>query len=182
VPPNPWKTTSSRVVYENHWISVREDQVIRPDGNLGIYGVIDIRPSVCVLALNENDEVALVGQWRYSVGRYSWELPRGGSHPGETDMLEVAKRELVEETGVMASHWQCLGPHDICNGVANDVQTFFIATGLSHTEMNLDPEEDITVSWRHFDEVVQMAMDSRITEVCSVAAIFKVALLRNTSK
>lgn len=179
---NPWTTNSSRVVYKNAWISVREDQVIRPDGNPGIYGVIDIRPSVCILALSDKDEVPLVGQWRYALGRYSWELPRGGSHPGEIDMLEVAKRELAEETGVLATHWECLGPHDICNGVANDVQTFFLATGLTRAEMKLDPEEDIAVSWHTFSEVVAMATDGRITEVCSVANIFKVALLRNTGK
>lgn len=180
---NPWKTTSSRTVYQNNWISVREDEVIRPDGNPGIYGVIYIRPSVGVLALNERDEVVLVGQWRYSVNRYSWELPRGGSHPGEEqDMLSVAKRELVEETGVQAAHWQFLGTVDNGNGVANDVQSLYLATSLSYTEMNLDPEEDITVEWKPFEDVLEMAMSGGITEVCSVAAILKVALLRNNRK
>lgn len=177
---NPWKTTSSRTVYRNNWISVREDEVIRPDGKPGIYGVVYIRPSVGILALNERDEAVLVGQWRYSVDRYSWELPRGGSHPGEEhDMLAVAKRELVEETGVQAADWQFLGTVDNGNGVANDVQSLYLATNLSYTEMNLDPEEDITVAWKSFDEVLAMAMNGGITEVCSVAAILKVALLRN---
>ncbi len=179
---NPWKTTSSRKVYENNWISVREDEVIRPDGKPGIYGVIYIRPSVGVLALNERDEAVLVGQWRYSVDRYSWELPRGGSHPGEPDMLGAAKRELEEETGVVAANWQFLGTVDNGNGVANDVQSLYLATGLSHTEMNLDPEEDITVQWKPFDEVVEMAMNGGITEVCSVAAILKVAFMRSRGK
>src|SRR5256885_11779400 len=97
VEENPWKTRASRVAYENAWIRVREDQVIRPDGGQGICGVVEIRPSVGVVALNERDEIALAGQWRYSVNRYSWEIPRGGSHPGETDMLSVAQRELAEE-------------------------------------------------------------------------------------
>ena len=175
---NPWQTKSSRTVYQNNWISVREDEVIRPDGNPGIYGVIYMRPSVCVLAINDRDEVVLVGQWRYSVNRYSWELPRGGSHPAELDMLDVARRELVEETGVVASNWEFLGTVDNGNGVANDVQHLYLATGLTHTEMSLDPEEDITVEWKPFDEVVQMAISGGITEVCSLAAIFKVALLR----
>lgn len=180
---NPWKTTSSRTVYQNNWISVREDEVIRPDGNPGIYGVIFIRPSVGVLAINERDEVVLVGQWRYSVNRYSWELPRGGSHPGEeTNMLEVARRELVEETGVKAARWEFLGTVDNGNGVAEDVQSLYLATGLTYAEMSLDPEEDITVKWMPFDEVVKMAMNGGITEVCSVAAIFKVALLRKQRK
>lgn len=181
MPKRSWKTKSSRVVYKNNWISVREDQVIRPDGNPGLYGVVDIRPSVCVVALSDRNEVALVGQWRYSVDRYSWELPRGGSHAGESDMMAVAKRELEEEAGIIAAHWQDLGAHDICNGVANDVQTFFVATGLCPTSQQLDPEEqDIAVKWVPFEEAVNMALDGRITEVCSVAALLKLEILRRS--
>jgi 8-oxo-dGTP pyrophosphatase MutT (NUDIX family) len=175
---NPWVTKSSRVVYRNSWISVREDEVLRPDGKPGIYGVVDLRPSICVVAMNDRDEVVLVGQWRYTLGRYSWEAPRGGSYPGETDMLVAAQRELAEETGTLAAQWQVLGPVDICNGVANDVQTLFLATGLSETSQNLDPEEDITVRWVPFSEALAMAMDGRITEVCTIAALLKVALRR----
>jgi len=175
VPANPWKTLSTRVAYENSWIRVREDQVIRPDGGPGIYGVVEIRPSVGIVALNNRDEIALVGQWRYSVNRYSWEIPRGGSQKGETDMLAVAKRELAEEAGLLAATWRPLGSVDVCNGVADDVQSLFLATGLSITDRNLDPEEDITLTWHPFTEAVNMVMDGRITEVCSVAAILKVA-------
>jgi 8-oxo-dGTP pyrophosphatase MutT (NUDIX family) len=178
VPSNPWKTLSTRIPYENAWIRVREDQVIRPDGGPGIYGVVEIRPSVGVVALNERDDIVLVGQWRYSVNRYSWEVPRGGSHKGETDMLAVAKRELAEEAGLLAENWSELGSVDVCNGVADDVQTLFLATGLSATDMRLDPEEDITVAWHPFEQAVNMAMDGRIIEVCSVAAILKVAWSR----
>ena len=177
---NPWITNASRVVYENRWIHVREDQVIRPDGKAGIYGVIFIRPSAGVVAMNDRDEVVLVGQWRYSLSRYSWEIPRGGSNPAEHDMLQVAQRELAEEAGVLASHWTNLGSVDNGNGVANDVQTLYLATGLSQTEINLDPEEDITVEWKPFDEAFAMAMDGRITEVCSVAALLKVGHLRKS--
>jgi 8-oxo-dGTP pyrophosphatase MutT (NUDIX family) len=179
---SPWKTKSSRTVYQNNWISVREDEVIRPDGNPGIYGVVLIRPSVGVLAVNDRDEAVLVGQWRYSVNRYSWELPRGGSHPGEPDMLDVARRELVEETGVIAARWEFLGTVDNGNGVAEDVQSLYLATGLTHTETSPDPEEDITVEWKPFDEVLEMALNGGITEVCSLAAIFKVAVLRSRRK
>ncbi len=175
---NPWKTKSSRIAYENQWIRVREDEVFRPDGGPGVYGVVEIRPSVGIVAVNERDEIALVGQWRYSVNRYSWEIPRGGSHPGETDMLSVAKRELAEEAGLMAEQWDALGAVDVCNGVAHDVQTLYLASGLQPTETQLDPEEDIVVGWRPFEEAVRMAMDGRITEVCSVAAILKVAMRR----
>ena len=174
----PWRTNSSRVVYENPWIRVREDQVTRPDGEAGIYGVIEIRPSIGVVAVNQRDEVVLVGQWRYPHDHYSWEIPRGGSHRGETEMLQVARRELAEEAGVTAANWQRLGAVDCCNGVVDDVQTIYLATGLTSTERRLDPEEDIAVCWKPFDEAVQMCLDGRITEVSSIAAILMAAQLR----
>jgi 8-oxo-dGTP pyrophosphatase MutT (NUDIX family) len=182
VADSPWKTVSSRTAYQNPWIRVREDQVIRPDGKPGIYGVVEIRPSVGIVALNARDEVVLVGQWRYALDRHAWEIPRGGSTPGETDMLLAAQRELAEETGVKAANWQVLGPVDVCNGVANDIQTLFLATELSETPMHLDPEEgDMVVEWRPFEEAVRMVMDGRITEVCSVAAILMVAQRRQSA-
>ncbi len=179
---NPWKALASRIAYENPWIRVREDEVIRPDGGAGIYGVVEIRPSVGIVALNDQDEIVLVGQWRYAPNHYSWEIPRGGSHPGETDMLAVAKRELAEEAGLEAKHWESLGAVDVCNGVTDDVQSLYIATGLTPTAMRLDPEEEIVVEWKPFQEAVEMALDGRITEVCSIAAILKVALLRARSR
>ncbi len=182
MPENPWRTKRSRMVYENAWIRVREDHVIRPDGGDGIYGVVEIRPSIGVVALSDADEIALVGQWRYALNRYSLEVPRGGSHAGETDMQAVAARELTEEAGVIAAHWEALGAVDVCNGVTNDSQSLFLATRLSATEMNLDPEEDITVEWHPFEDAVRMALDGRITEVCSMAAILRVAIMRSRGK
>jgi 8-oxo-dGTP pyrophosphatase MutT (NUDIX family) len=175
---NPWKIWSSRIVYENPWIRVREDQVSRPDGRPGIYGVIEIRPSIGVIAINERDEIVLVGQWRYPHNHYSWEIPRGGSHPGEDDMLAVAQRELAEEAGVEAQNWKYLGAVDCCNGVVNDLQSLYLATNLSQTERCPDPEEEIAVRWTRFAEAVRMSTDGRITEVSSIAAILMVAQMR----
>lgn len=152
--------------------------MIRPDGGAGIYGVVEIRPSVGVVALNDREEVVLVKQWRYAVNRPTWEIPRGGSNPEENDMRAVAERELAEEAGVKAAHWRLLSAVDVCNGVTDDVQSLFLATGLSATAMNLDPQEDITVEWKPFVEAVDMAMDGRISDVCSVAALLMVAQLR----
>ena len=176
---NPWKTLSSRVAYQNAWIQVREDEVLRPDGKPGIYGVVGVRPSAGIVALNDRDEIVLVGQWRYTVNHYSWEIPRGGSHPGETELLAVAKRELAEEAGLLAKNWREFGRVDNANGVNDDSQTFYLATDLSETERCPDPEEEIIVEWRPFREAVKMAMDGRITEVDSVAAILMVACMRS---
>ncbi len=150
----------------------------RPDGGPGIYGVIEIRPSIGVVAVNEQDEIVLVGQWRYPHNHYSWEIPRGGSHNDESDMLAVAQRELAEEAGVKAENWKYLGAVDCCNGVVNDLQSLYLATDLFPTDRHLDPEEDIAICWTPFDEAVRMSLDGRITEVSSIAAILMVAQLR----
>jgi 8-oxo-dGTP pyrophosphatase MutT (NUDIX family) len=181
-PRNPWKTHSSREVYKNAWIRVREDQVTRPDGGSGIYGVIEIRPSVGVVAFNERDEIVLVGQWRYPHDHYSWEIPRGGSAPGEADMLAAAKRELAEEAGLIAQEWEYVGAVDCCNGVVNDVQTLYVARDLATTAKQPDPEEEIAVCWKRFAEAVEMSVDGRITEVSSIAAILIVERLRRRKK
>jgi 8-oxo-dGDP phosphatase len=182
LPDNPWQTHSSRLVYSNPWIRVREDQVTRPDGGPGIYSVVEIRPSVGIVALNARDEIVLVGQWRYPHNHYSWEIPRGGSHPGEIDMLEVARRELAEEAGLRASDWQILTAVDCCNGVVDDLQTLYLATGLTAIEAKPDPEEDIAICWKPFEEGVEMSLDGRITEVSSMAAILMVAQMRRRGK
>jgi 8-oxo-dGTP pyrophosphatase MutT (NUDIX family) len=172
---NPWTTLRSRIAYSNAWIQLREDEVLRPDGEPGIYGVVVVRPSVGVLALNEREEVALVGQWRYPTARYGWEIVRGGSQDGETDMLAVARRELREETGYDAAHWSELGSVDVNNGITSDVQHLFIARGLAFAGLELEPEEEIETRWTPFADAVNMAIDGRITEVCSVAGILRYA-------
>jgi 8-oxo-dGTP pyrophosphatase MutT (NUDIX family) len=174
---NPWKTLASRIVYENPWLRVREDKVIRPDGGEGIYGVVEIRPSVGVVALDSRNQIVLVGQWRYTFDRYTWEIPRGGSAQGETDLLAVAQRELAEETGVAADTWQAIGSVDVCNGVTTDVQHLFLATELRAVEAHQDAVEEIEVRREPLERAVQMVMRGEITEVCSVAAILKVARL-----
>jgi 8-oxo-dGTP pyrophosphatase MutT (NUDIX family) len=174
---NPWKTLSSRKVYENQWIRVREDEVVRPDGRPGVYGVIEIPASVGVVALNEAGEIALVGQWRYPLARYTWEIPRGGSQ-GDPDLLAVAQRELAEEAGVEASEWRRIGSVDVNNGVTTDVQHLFLARGVKAVSAHQDPFEQIAVLWRPFSRAVEMVINGEISEVCSVAAILKVDKLQ----
>jgi 8-oxo-dGTP pyrophosphatase MutT (NUDIX family) len=170
---NPWTTLAQRLVYENRWIRVREDRVLRPDGREGIFGVVEIRPSVGVVAVNDTGDTVLVGQWRYPQNSYSWEIPRGGSNPGEQDPLVVAARELREEAGVAAERWRPLGAVQVCNGVTDDVQHLYLATGLRLVGTAPDVEEEIAVRWVPFPQAVQMALDGDITEVCSVAALLR---------
>jgi 8-oxo-dGTP pyrophosphatase MutT (NUDIX family) len=172
---NPWKTLASRTVYENAWVRVREDAVVRPDGHEGIYSVVELRASVGVVAINEDREVALVGQWRYPLGRYSWEIPRGGSLPDESDLQLVAERELREETGIEARIWRRLGAVDVNNGVTTDVEHLFLATDIRTGQAHHDPEEELELRWVPFQQAVRMALSGEITEVCTVAAVFLAA-------
>jgi ADP-ribose pyrophosphatase YjhB (NUDIX family) len=130
VSENPWKTLATRIVYANPWLRLREDTVLRPDGHEGIYGVVEMRPSVGIVALNEADQVALVTRWRYPLGRMSVEIPTGGSEASDPGVLAAAQRELREETGLSARSWRELGFVDNSNGVTTDTAHMFLATGL----------------------------------------------------
>ena len=173
IPLNPWTRLSSRIPYRNRWITLREDSVLRPDGLPGIYGVVELRPSVAVVAANERSEIVLVGQWRYPTESYSWEIPRGGSQEGETDLLAAARRELFEETGVQAREWRELGDLDLCNGVLRSTERIYLATALTVGRAPADPAEPVEVRWVPLSEAAAMVMHNEIREATSAAAILK---------
>ncbi|WP_163276146.1 NUDIX domain-containing protein [Cellulomonas iranensis] len=124
-----WRTLSSRVAYQNPWITVREDEVLAPDGSPAVYGVVEMRDSVFVVALTDDDEVVLVTVGRYTTGDGSVEVPAGGGE-GQ-DPLDAARRELAEEAGLTARDWTPLGVTDILNGAARAREHVFLARGLA---------------------------------------------------
>ena len=118
---NPWKTLDTKLIYENAWLRLREDSVIRPDGGEGIYSVVELPPSVGIIAVDDSGQVALVTQWRYVHNKMSIEIPTGSSSERDATLRVAAERELLEETGLSAHRWQELGSIDNSNGATTDV-------------------------------------------------------------
>jgi 8-oxo-dGTP pyrophosphatase MutT (NUDIX family) len=171
---NPWRKLSSRLIYENSWIRVREDQVIAPSGVPGIYGV-EARNAVGVVALGVHNEVYLVGQYRYPTDCYSWEIPEGAAERGETP-LQAAMRELREETGLIASMWEPLGGEvHLSNCFTAERAYIFLARGLTQGETDPDPTEQIVQRSVGLREALKMAMHGEITDGMSLIAIHRAA-------
>jgi 8-oxo-dGTP pyrophosphatase MutT (NUDIX family) len=169
---------SRRVAYDNPWITVWHDEVSRPDGSPGIYGVVHFENLAAgVVALDEEDRIALVGQHRYTLDRESWEIPEGGVPPTETP-LQGIQRELREETGLEATEWRELCRLDLSNSITDEEAVLFVARGLHHGEASPEPTESLAVRWVPFEEAVAMVRDGRITDAMSVAAILHVAYER----
>ncbi len=167
---NPWRMLKTLEVYDNNWIKVREDEVIRPDGERGIYGVVHYKNiAVGVLAI-EDDSIFLVGQYRYVLDQYSWEIPEGGCPEGE-DILCAAQRELEEETGLHAACWELMGRAFLSNSVTDELAVWFLATELTQGEHHPEGTEQINVRRIPFDEALRMALAGEITDALSLLAI-----------
>lgn len=173
---SPWTKVSSRSVYVNDWIRVREDQVIRPDGQPGIYGVVSpVRVATGVVALDDSGNVTLVGQYRYPLGCYSWEVPEGGAEPGE-DPLEGAKRELREEAGLVAKRWRPLGGAvHLSNCFTDEVGYLFVATELERVAQAPDDTEELRLRCVSLADALKEVDSGAITDAMSVIALLRLA-------
>lgn len=174
---NPWQTLSREVKYDNPWIRVEEHQVINPAGGSGIYGTVHFKNrAVAIVALFDNGDTLLVGQYRYPLQEYHWELPMGGAPEGES-ILAYAKQELQEETGYSASKWQEFMTMHLSNSITQEQGFAFIAEDLQEGEMSLEDTEDIVCHRLPFEEVFQQVMAGKITDSMTIAAVMKVRLL-----
>jgi len=174
----PWIRHSRRVAYENAWITIWHDEVTRPDGAPGVYGVVHFANLAAgVLAIDDRDRVLLVGQHRYALDVYSWEIPEGGVPDGET-ALEGARRELVEETGLVAAEWRELARAHLSNSVSDELAVLFLATALTAGVARPDGTEELARRWIPFAEALEMTLDGRITDAMTVIAIERLALIR----
>ena len=168
---NPWQTRGSREVYINPWIRVREDHVIRADGRDGIYGVVEFQNyALGIVPVTDSGDTFLVGQWRYPLGLYSWEIPEGGG-PLSTPLLASAQRELAEETGITAATWTDLGLFHLSNSVTNEAGQIFLAQGLTLGDARPEGDEVLALRRLPLTEAYAMAMDGRITDGVSIIGL-----------
>lgn len=169
------------MVYENPWLRVREDDVLRPDGSPGIYGVVSPRNlATGVLAWSGPDEILLVGQYRYTLEAYSWEIPEGGCPEGE-EPLDAIRRELSEETGFAAREWRALGgPLHLSNCLTDEVAYLYEARDLHPCQAGHVPDatEVLRVKRIAFDEALAMSQDGRITDAMTVVALLRASRTR----
>lgn len=175
---NNWKTLTSKTVYENAWIEIQHREVINPAGNEGIYGVVKFKnKAIGIVPLDADGNIYLVGQYRYPLHEYSWEIPEGGGPLGE-DTLDTARRELKEETGLVAESWTRFARIHTSNSATDEEGFLFLAEGLSQYEQEPEDTEDLRIRKLPLTEAVDMVMRSEITDALSVAGILMVARLK----
>lgn len=176
---NPWTTLTTREVYTNKWIHVTEHDVLNPAGGKGIYGKVHFKnKAIGIIPVDNDGNTWLVGQYRYTLNAYSWEIPEGGGAM-DTEPLDAAKRELKEETGLTANKWTFLMRIHTSNSVTDEEGFVFLAEDLTQGEDDREETEaDLVVKKLSLQEAVSMVMDGKITDSISVAGLLKVARMK----
>ncbi len=174
---NPWQIIDGKEMYDNNWLTVTHYNVINPSGGAGIYGKVHFKNiAIGIVPLDDELNTWLVGQYRFPINKYSWEIPEGGG-PLSEDPLAAAQRELLEETGIKAANWRKIQYMHLSNSVSDEECVVYVATGLSYHTSMPEETEQLVVKKIPFDEVYQMVQKGIITDALTVTAVLKTKLL-----
>ncbi len=171
----PWKRGADRTVFESAWIQVTDQVAIAPTGRPAKYGMVGFKNlAIAILPIHEDGSITLVGQYRFPLGDYSWELPEGGS-PVDEHPLDGARRELAEETGLAAAEWREVMRTQLSNSVTDERMIGYLATGLSEAQGGHAPDETEAIALARvpFREALEAAMTGRIQDMLTVAMLLK---------
>ena len=174
----PWKTLSTKAIYSNRWLSLREDLVEMPDGRTTIYGVVNCGPCVGILPFLDPDTLLLIRQYRYVARRVTWEMPTGGVHAGES-IEEAAQRELAEEVGYRADRLIHVSTYHTSKSVLDETAHLFLGEGMEKLALPPDETEFIDVRSFPFDEALGMVLSGEIVDSMTIIAVLHAARLRN---
>ncbi|MCA0430352.1 MAG: NUDIX hydrolase [Bacteroidetes bacterium] len=179
---NPWKINSSKTVYETPWIEVSHHEVINPANKPGIYGTVQFKNlAIGIIPLDENYNTWIVGQWRFPLKQYSWEIIEGGG-PLNIAPIESAKRELKEEAGIVAEKYTLLCNMHTSNSATNEYCHIFLAQNLKFEESEPEESEDLIIKKIPFEKAYQMVLNGEITDSLSMVGILKTKILINEGK
>ncbi len=176
---NPWQTLDVQIVYDNPWIQVTHRNVLNPNGNAGIYGLVHFKNiAIAIVPIDDEGYTWLVGQYRYALERYSWEVPEGGGSFEDTPLVS-AQRELHEETGITAGTWLEIGEIHTSNSVTDELALIFVAKDLAHGEASPEDTEQLEVRRVHLEEAVEMVLRGEITDGLAQVALLKVKMMQD---
>ena len=179
---NPWKTNSKEIVYDNNWITVTHEEVTTPSGTAGIYGKVHIKNyAIGIIPIDADGNTYLVGQYRYPLNEYSWEIPEGGGFL-EDDILEAAKRELKEEVGLIANKWTEFCVTNTSNSITDETSIIYIAQELSTTETAPDETEQLQIKKLSLLSAFDLALTGKIKDAISLVGLLKLKILIDEGK
>lgn len=174
---NPWTTLNTREVYDNKWITLTHSEVLTPTGSAGIYSKLHMKNyAIGIIPVDEDGNTWLVGQYRYPLNAYSWEIPEGGGLIGQ-DILTSAKRELKEEAGLIANKWTQIALTHTSNSVTDETAYLFLAQELTTTEAEPDETEELQLKKLPLTQAFELAMNGGITDAMSLVALLKLKVM-----